>query len=85
MAHELFNAAILEELATGKPRVEITGNDRVLIENHKGILEYDETIMRVKCSGCEIRITGIDLTLTALSIDELAVNGTIAAVEFTSG
>lgn len=85
MAHERFDPAIIESLTAGKPRVEITGNEKVLIENHKGIMEYDENIMRIKCGGCEVRITGIDLTLTALSMDELAVIGTIAAVEFTSG
>ena len=41
-------------------------------------------MLRVKCSGCEVRITGDGLTLTALSLDELAVTGTIVSVEYTS-
>ena len=84
MAHERFGAALFEDLHGGRPRVEIIGNSRVVVENHRGIQEYDDGVLRVKCSGCEVRITGDGLTLTALSLDELAVTGTIASVEYTS-
>nr|WP_302650813.1 YabP/YqfC family sporulation protein [uncultured Agathobaculum sp.] len=85
MAHEGFGAALLEELCSDRPRVEIIGNSRVVVENHRGIQEYDDGVLRVKCSGCEVRITGDGLALTALSLDELAVTGTIVSVEYTTG
>ena len=44
--------------------------------------EYDDSILRVKCRGCEVRILGADLELTALSMDELAVMGVISSVEY---
>ena len=84
MAHERFGAALFEDLHGGRPRVEIIGNSRVVVENHRGIQEYDDGVLRVKCSGCEVRITGDGLVLTALSLDELAVTGTIVSVEYTS-
>ena len=58
MAHEGFGAALLEDLHGDRPRVEIIGNSRVVVENHRGIQEYDDGVLRVKCSGCEVRITG---------------------------
>ena len=85
MAHEGFGAALLEDLHSGRPRVEIIGNSRVVVENHHGIQEYDDNLLRVKCSGCEVRIMGAELRLTALSLDELAVTGVIASVEYTAG
>ncbi|MDO4270499.1 MAG: YabP/YqfC family sporulation protein [Eubacteriales bacterium] len=85
MAHDGFGAALAEDLHSSRPRVEIIGNSRVVVENHRGILEYDDGLLRVRCSGCEVRITGDGLTLAALSLDELAVTGTIVSVEYTSG
>ena len=37
MAHEGFGAALLEDLHGDRPRVEIIGNSRVVVENHRGI------------------------------------------------
>ena len=84
MAHEGFGTALFEDLHGARPRVEIIGNSRVVVETHGGIQEYEDGVLRAKCSGCEVRITGDGLTLTALSLDELAVTGTIVSVEYTS-
>lgn len=85
MAHDGFGANLLGDLRSDRPRVEIIGNERVEIENHRGILEYEDGLLRVRCSGCEVRVTGADLALAALSIDELVVTGTIVAVEYRTG
>lgn len=85
MGRDVFASAFMEDLRGNRPRVEILGNERVIVENHRGIVEYDENILRVRCNGCEVRITGADLTLTALSLDELAVTGTIVSVEYRTG
>ena len=61
MAHDGFGAAMLEDLHGSRPRVEIIGNSRVVVENHRGIQEYDDGLLRVKCCGCEVRITGAGL------------------------
>ena len=79
-----MGAALCDDLHGARPRVEIIGNSRVVVENHRGIQEYDDGVLRVRCSGCEVRITGTGLTLTALSLDELAVTGTIVSVEYTT-
>lgn len=78
-------ASLLEDLRAGRPRIEIIGNTRLVLENHRGILEYDEGLLRVKCSGGQVCIRGDGLTLKALSLDELAVTGVIASVEYTTG
>ncbi len=82
---EMFASSFIEDLHGGKPHVEIFGNSRVVVENHKGIREYDGKLLRVKCGGCELSIKGDGLELAALSIDELAVTGTIISVEYSTG
>lgn len=85
MGREIFGLTLIEDLRGGRPRVEIIGNERVIVENHRGIVEYDDTILRIRCNGCEVQITGVDLALTALSLDELAVTGVIVSVEYQTG
>ena len=88
MPYDAFRAGeslLIEDLRSDKPRVEIFGNSRVVVENHKGILEYDDTLLRVKCRGCEVSITGDGLTLAALTLSELAVTGTIVSVDYRTG
>ena len=82
MSKDGLYAELLEDLHPNRPRVEILGSSRVIVENHCGILEYDDTVLRIKCHGCEVRILGADLSLTALSLDELSVTGVISSVEY---
>ena len=82
MLKDNLYAELMEDLHPNRPRVEILGDSRVIVENHCGIQEYDDSILRVKCRGCEVRILGADLELTALSMDELAVIGVISSVEY---
>ncbi len=80
---EMLTSSLIEDLHSGRPRVEIIGNNRVVVENHRGIKEYDGRLLRIKCRGCEVQIKGDELELAALSIDELAVTGTIISVEYS--
>ncbi len=73
---------IAEDFVGNMPRIEIQGDKRVLIENHKGILEYGETLMRINCGQMIVRIVGTALDLKALSLSELAVTGQIISVEY---
>ncbi len=81
---EMLTSSLIEDLQSGRPRVEIIGNSRVVVENHRGIKEYDGRLLRIKCRGCEVQIKGDGLELAALSIDELAVTGTIISVEYSA-
>ena len=72
----------MEDLHPKPPAWQILGDSRVIVENHCGIQNTTTASLRVKCRGCEVRILGADLELTALSMDELAVMGVISSVEY---
>lgn len=76
-----------EQLKEGlrEPQVELLGRHLATLENHCGIIEYDSTVLRAKGYGCEVRFTGENLALTALTLDELALEGEIHTVEFVPG
>lgn len=81
----LEESFLVEDMDPRLFRVEVTGDRRVHVENHRGIVEYSDTIMRVALAGSELRITGHDLELSALTLTELTISGTICALEYITG
>ena len=81
IGERLFSSPLAEDLVGGQSRIELTGGRRLLIEDHRGILEYTDTLLRVALRRGQVRVTGDDLRLTALTLRELAVSGTIRAIE----
>lgn len=65
----------------GLPVVEIAGREQVLIENHKGIIEYGwgEIRARVKY-GC-ISVQGNHLRLAKMTCHQLIICGCIESVQ----
>lgn len=80
-AQESFLA---DDFGVDLPRIEILGDKRVLVENHKGILEYGDTLMRINCGHMVVKIVGEALELRALSLSELAVTGKILSLEYVT-
>lgn len=68
----------------GRPRVDLQGDRRVVIENHRGMVEYSDTCMRVAVRGGVVKVTGLKLELQIMNHDELVIGGIIAAVELLS-
>ena len=62
------------------PLVEILGDCRVLIENHKGVAGYTNTEICVKVKFGLIKILGHNLALTKMSGRQLVVMGHIECV-----
>lgn len=67
--------------AAGLPRVEIVGKSRLCIENHKGILEYNDSIIDVSTQRGIIRIQGANLKICSMNSDTLMADGEILSVE----
>ncbi len=63
-------------------RVELTSDCEALIEGCKGILEYDDSIIRIAAKRFELRFTGHNLTLRSLSEEDIAIEGKILGIEF---
>ena len=59
------------------PLVELAGQNRVLIENHLGVLAYSLEEIQIKVSyGC-ISVTGSDLRLMQMHKEQLVICGKI--------
>ena len=67
------------------PLVEISGNNRVLIENHKGVLQLGLTQIGVKVNYGIINVTGTCLTILRMTKDQLIISGTVENVQLCNG
>ena len=72
---------IPKEITSNKPKVTIVGFKQMLIENYKGILEYEDILIRIKTSMGILNITGFGLNLNQMTGDDILVNGKIESIE----
>jgi len=69
------------DVVAGLPRIELTGNREVRMENHRGILAYGTEEIHVSGGRVIIKVRGTDLELRAMNGSELLITGTILGVE----
>ena len=68
------------EAVPGLPLVEIMGEHRVLIENHKGVIGYGCSEICVKVKYGVLKICGNELTLARMTKHQLVISGIIDSV-----
>lgn len=75
---------IPRELVSRVPKITVTGFDEILIENFKGILEYEEFFVRISTHIGNININGFNLKLSQMTEDDILVSGIIEGLDFES-
>ena len=70
-----------QEVYTNVPKIVIIGFDEMIIENFKGILEYEEFFVQVNTHIGIININGYGLTLENMTNDDIKVKGKIESIE----
>ncbi len=69
------------DILAGLPRLELTGDRQLRLENHKGILFYGPEEIRVAGGKLTIKVRGDGLELRAMNGLELLITGRILSVE----
>lgn len=69
------------EVCSNIPKVTITGFEEMIIENFKGILEYEEFFVRVNTHIGIININGYNLNLENMTNDDIRVTGKIESFD----
>ena len=62
-------------------KITIISFDELLIENYKGILEYEEFYIKINTEIGTININGFNLTLEQITEDDIAVKGIINSID----
>ena len=69
-----------KDYVLGSAIVTITGNCELLVENYKGILEYEEFYIKLSTKIGLININGFNLTLEQVTEDDISIKGKIESV-----
>ena len=72
---------IPQEVCTNIPKIIITGFDEIIIENFKGILEYEEFFVRINTHIGIININGFGLNLENMTNDDIKVSGKVESID----
>ena len=73
---------IPKEVTNKIPKLTIIGFEQLLIENYKGILEYEEFYIKISTQIGNININGFSLSLNQMTEDDIIINGKIDSIDF---
>ena len=83
-ALDAVSAVLPAGTLSGTARIELSGNPRAVVEGCKGILEYEDDVIRLNTASGIIRFMGQNLGMNCLNEDSAVVEGKILSVEFMS-
>ena len=69
------------EIYTKEPKISLIGFDEMIIENYKGILEYEDYFVKINTYIGNININGFNLKLENMSEDDIKIRGKIDSVD----
>jgi len=72
----------LASLLLDIPHFEMEGNQEIRIEGCRGVLEYDNQIIRINTNTMVVSFKGRGLNLKCLSPTSLVIEGCILHIEF---
>ena len=70
---------------TGQFRLVMYGDDRTIVENHGGILDYEDDCVRLRVQEGELVLSGTSLTLMELDGGTVVVGGRVHRMELLGG
>jgi len=69
------------EILANEPKIVVTGDYLIEIFNHKGIVDFSDTVINVNTKKCIYKIIGINMEIRSISDDEVSISGTMIAIE----
>ncbi|HHX17501.1 MAG TPA: sporulation protein YqfC [Clostridium sp.] len=71
-----------KEIVLDLSKITMYGNNNVLIENYKGIIEYENDRLRINTKDGIIRVMGNKLFIKEITSEDLLIYGEITSIEF---
>lgn len=71
-----------KEIYTSDSKIYITGSEEAIVQNIKGILEYDERYISIGAYNGVINIYGKSLKLENMMDESLKIRGSLDSIEF---
>jgi len=74
--------ALPKDVIMNLPRLTIIGNLQVYLENHRGVIQYNENQIRLAVNSGELIIKGHLLQIRNLFSEEIYIDGEIEGIEY---
>lgn len=71
-----------KDVAMDLPRLSLCGDREIFIENHKGLLEYTDTDIRVKMRDGVMHLSGSGLRIIIMEYERMVIDGRFKSVEY---
>lgn len=71
-----------KEVMLDLPKITSVGNQQLIVENHKGIIEYTSNKIRISVSLGILMIQGKNLYIKTIIKEEIIIVGIIYSLEF---
>ena len=71
-----------KDLLLGEMIVTITGRKELLIENYKGILNYEDSFIRIQAKHSRVVIIGKQLSISYYTNEEMKITGFIEQIQY---
>ena len=71
-----------KEIILNIPKITIVGNRDMIIENYKGIVEYESGRIKLNTGAGIIEITGKELVISEITSEDAIISGSINSLEF---
>ena len=72
---------IPEEIYSNIPKLTIIGFNEIVLENYKGILEYEEYFASISTHIGIVNINGYNINLEKMTNDDIKITGKIESIE----
>jgi len=69
-------------LISGSAHIELMGNREAIVDGCRGVLAYDENLVRLNAGNCIVKITGRSLNIKNLTQTQAIVEGFFLSLEF---
>ena len=69
-----------KEVTLNYPKITVMGEESVCVENHKGLIELSQTVIRLNTSMYLLKITGENLDIKSITGDDIEISGKITGI-----
>jgi sporulation protein YqfC len=64
------------------PRLTLIGNQRLLIENHRGVIHFTNEELKLEIHNGVIELLGSGLMISTISLEEILIEGRIDELKY---
>lgn len=79
------NTELTGAVFPGMPLLELSGDQRILLENHCGITCYSHREIRINVKFGQLCVSGCNLELMQMSASQLVITGNISSINVFRG